>query len=149
LFDKIMVATDGSDASRHASDLGIALAKRLEGKVIAVYVLDIQRLVQLHGYASMPGLKENLLDAMTEEGEEAVAYVENRSNEAGVSCDKAILRGNPSEEIIRYSEEIGADVLVMGNIGRTGLSRFLLGSVADKVVRHSAVSIIVVPFSKE
>ncbi len=97
----------------------------------------------------MAGLKEKLLDAMTKEGEEAVAYVENRSNEAGVSCDKAILRGNPSEEIIRYSEEIGADILVMGNIGRTGLSRFLLGSVADKVVRHSEIPALVVPFIKE
>jgi nucleotide-binding universal stress UspA family protein len=144
-----MIATDGSEAGRHAADLGIGLARRLSGKVIAVYVVDMQRLVQLHGYASMPGLKESLLDAMTKEGEEAVVYVENRSNEAGVSCYKAILRGNPSEEIIRYSEEIGADVLVMGNIGRTGLSRFLLGSVADKIVRHSEVPVMVVPFSKE
>jgi nucleotide-binding universal stress UspA family protein len=146
MLDKIMIATDGSEASEHAADLGIGLAKSSAGKVIAVYVVDIQRLVQLHGYATLPGLKESLLDAMIKEGEEAVMYIEETSKESGIACDKAILKGNPSDELLRYSKEIGADILVMGNIGRTGISRFLLGSVADKVVRHSEIPVMMVPF---
>ena len=144
-----MIATDGSEASRHAANLGICLAKCSAGKVIAVYVVDMQRLVQLHGYATLHGLKEGLLDAMLKEGEEAVAYIEEKSKKEGISCDKVILKGNPSDELIRYSKESGANILVMGSIGRTGISRFLLGSVAEKVVRHSEVPVMVVPFNTE
>lgn len=142
-----MIATDGSEASRHAANLGIHLAKCSAGKVIAVYVVDIQRLVQLHGYTTLHGLKEGLLNGMLKEGEEAVAYIEERSKKEGIFCDKVILKGNPSDELIRYSKESGVNILVMGSIGRTGISRFLLGSVAEKVIRHSEVPVIVVPFS--
>jgi len=147
LLNKIMIATDGSDASRHAADLGIGLAKRSAGKVIAVYVVDIERLANLPGYATLHGLKESLLDAMLKEGKEAVAYIEEKSKEEGISCDKVILKGDPSEKLLRYSKESGADILVIGSIGRTGVSRFLLGSVAEKVVRHSEVPVMVVPFN--
>lgn len=146
LFDKIMIATDGSEASRHAADLGIGLARCSSGKVTAVYVVDMQRLVQLHGYTSLHGPKEDLLDAMLKEGDEAVAYIEEKSKKEGISCDNAILKGNPSYELIRFSKESCANILVMGSIGRTGISRFLLGSVAEKVVRHSEVPVVVVPF---
>jgi nucleotide-binding universal stress UspA family protein len=144
----IMIATDGSEASRHAADLGIGLARQSSGKVIATYVVDMQRLIQIHGYTTMPGIKESLLNAMTEEGEEALAYVKRRSKDAGVPCDKAMLRGDPSEELIRYSREIGADLLVLGKIGRTGIAKFLLGSVAEEVVRHSGIPVMLAPFRK-
>jgi nucleotide-binding universal stress UspA family protein len=141
-----MIATDGSEASKYAADVGISLARRSAGKVFAVYVVDVQRLVQLHGYTTLHGLKENLLNAMLNEGEEAVAYLEKKSKEAGISCEKVILKGNPSDELLKYSNEFGVDILVIGSIGRTGISRFLLGSVAEKVVRHSEVPVMVVPF---
>ena len=146
MFNKIMIATDGSEASRHAANLGIGLAKCSGGKVIAVYVVDMQRLVQIHGYTSLHGLKESLLDAMLKEGEEAVAYIAEKSEKEGLDWEKAILKGSLAEELLRYSKELDVDILVMGSIGRSGLSRFLLGSVAEKVVRYSEVPVMVVPF---
>jgi nucleotide-binding universal stress UspA family protein len=59
------------------------------------------------------------------------------------------LKGDPGDELLSYSKDSGADVLVMGSIGRTGISRFLLGSVAEKVVRHSKVPVMVVPFDAQ
>lgn len=142
-----MIATDGSEASKHAADLGVGLAKCSAGKVIAIYVVDMQRLVQIPGYTSLHGMKESLLDAMLKEGEEAVAYIEENSKKEGIPCEKVILKGNPSEELLRYSKELGVDILVMGSIGRTGITRFLLGSVAEKVVRHAEVPVMMVPFN--
>ena len=149
MLDNIMIATDGSDASRHAANLGISLAEHSGGKVIAVYVVDMQRIGHLPGFATLHGLKESLLDSMLEEGEEAVEYIEKKSKDDGVSFEKAILKGNPSDELLRYSKELGTDILVIGSIGRRGLSKFLLGSVAEKVVRHSDVPVMVVPFNSE
>ncbi len=146
---KIRIATDGSEASYHAADKGIELAKQSNGKVIAVYVMDIQRLVNLPGYATIPGVKDRLLKAMLEEGEEALEIIEERSVQAGVSCDKVILKGDPSKELLKYSKDKGMDILFIGSIGRTGINRFLLGSVAEKVVRHSEVPVILIPFNRQ
>lgn len=149
MLDKIMIATDGSEASRQAANLGISLAEHSAGKIIAVYVIDMQRIGHLPGYTTLHGLKKNLLNAMLKEGEEAVSYIEERSKDRGISCDMVILKGNPGDELLRYSKELGMGILVIGNIGRTAISKFLLGSVAEKVVRHSEVPVMVVPFNSE
>ncbi len=146
LAQKIMITTDGSEASYHAADIGIELARQSKGKVIAIYVIDVQRLINLPGYATIPGLKDRLIKAMLAEGEEALEIIEQKSQKAGVSCDKVILRGDPSKELLEYSKDLGADILIIGSIGRTGINRFLLGSVAEKVVKHSEVPVLVVPF---
>jgi len=59
-----------------------------------------------------------------------------------------VIEGNPGEEIIRSSAESGIEVVVMGSVGRTGLDKFLLGSVAEKVVRNSKVPVLTVPGEK-
>lgn len=61
---------------------------------------------------------------------------------ANVAAEKKIVEGNPAEEILKMAG--GVDVVVMGSIGRTGLGKYLLGSVTDKVVRNSKVPVMVV-----
>lgn len=70
------------------------------------------------------------------------------ASEAGVHCDKLMARGDPSTELLRISEESGMDMLVLGSIGRSGLEKFLLGSVAEKVVRYSKVPVLLVQFKE-
>ena len=53
--------------------------------------------------------------------------------------------GNPGSEIISYAEKNGMDIIVIGSVGRTGLDKFLLGSVAEKVVRNSRIPVLTVP----
>ncbi len=142
---KIMIATDGSMPGRQAAEVGINLAKLAGAEVMAVYVVDMARLAQLPGYISVPGIKERLLELMGTEGERATAEVEDMAKEAGVACCRRVAGGNPADEIIKISQELGADLLVMGSIGRSGLSKILLGSVAEKVVRHSKVPVLLVP----
>ena len=80
-----------------------------------------------------------------------VGTLRERSGEmaerAGVPCNKEVIEGNPSEELIRRAES-GANMVVMGSVGRTGLDKFLLGSVAEKVVRNSRVPVLTVPGEK-
>ncbi len=140
-----MIATDGSDVSLHAAEAAVNLAKIAGAGVTAIYVLDMPRLNQLHGYTSFPGLKDKLLELMRKEGEKATAEIEQMATDAGVDYDKILAEGNPAEEIIRLSLERGMDLLIMGSIGRSGLAKMLLGSVAEKVVRQSLVPVLLVP----
>ena len=143
-----MIATDGSDASRQAAEIGINLARQSCSRITVVYVIDIHRLINSHGYTSFPGMKDRLLETMQREGESATSEIERMASEAGVQCDKLMAQGDPSDELLRLSEESGMDLLVLGSIGRSGLEKFLLGSVAEKVVRHSKIPVVLVPFGK-
>jgi nucleotide-binding universal stress UspA family protein len=145
MFKKIMIATDGSEPSYMAARLGIDLASIHGAQVVAVYVVDVNRLIQLPGYTGIPGMKDKLLGLMIEEGQYVTQDVDQMAQRAGLPCSKVVLRGHPSDELLRYSQEAKVDLLVMGSVGKSGLNRFLLGSVAEKVVQHSKVPIILVP----
>lgn len=135
-----MIATDGSETSEKAARIGVGVAKLAGGRVTAVYVADTVRLAHLSGYLIFSGA---IREMMLKEGEEATEFVEERAKEAGVECKRLVVEGNPSDELLRLSQE--ADLLVMGSVGRGGLDRFLLGSVAEKVVKHSRVPVLMVP----
>ena len=56
-----------------------------------------------------------------------------------------MIEGNPGSEIISYAESAGMDIIILGAVGRTGLDKFLLGSVAEKVVRNSKIPVLTIP----
>jgi nucleotide-binding universal stress UspA family protein len=145
MLERIMIATDGSEISMLAAEMAIDLAKISGAEVIAIYVVDVPRLVQLPGYAAIPGLKDNLMDLMLEEGNKAISEIEALAQDSTVACEKVITEGNPSDQILRRSKEMRVDLIVMGSTGRSGWNKFMIGSVAEKVVRHSRVPVLIVP----
>jgi nucleotide-binding universal stress UspA family protein len=147
VFDKIIIATDGSKRSEHAAEMGIGLAKLSGGKVIALYVADTARYMPSVGNAglSIPdGVMMSIRDEMLKFGSTAAGRVEEMARESGVQSESAIEEGYPAEEIIEAAKKRSADLIVIGSMGKTGLDRFLLGSVAEKVVKNSTTPVLVV-----
>jgi nucleotide-binding universal stress UspA family protein len=144
MIKKIMIATDGSDTSKKAAMIGIDIAHRANGSVTAVYVMEILRLTHLPGYATLPGLKEKILKLMQEEGQQATQFVEDHAQMMNVSCQKIVAQGNPSEELLKASQKLGMDLIIMGSLGRTGIEKFILGSVAEKVVLQSTIPVLLI-----
>ncbi len=87
---------------------------------------------------------EEMYEILRKEGEKAVYDVKERGEAAGVEVREVLWEGHPSTEIITFAENNDIDLIVMGTLGKTGLNRFLLGSVAEKVVRNSKVPVLVV-----
>ena len=141
MFENVLIATDGSKHSERAAKIGIEIAKLSGGKVISVYVADTSRMSHLPDDMLLFSIR----DILMREGKDATDYVEGLARESGVESEKVVLEGNPGEEILRYAEQHGASLVVMGSVGRTGLDRFLLGSVAEKVVRNSKAPVLTVP----
>jgi nucleotide-binding universal stress UspA family protein len=83
-----------------------------------------------------------LQDSMLKEAEEATKYATEAAALAGASLEKKIVKGHPADEILKAADD--ADLVVMGSLGRTGISRFLLGSVTEKVIRNSKMPVLVV-----
>jgi nucleotide-binding universal stress UspA family protein len=141
MFEKILVATDGSEHSERAARMAIELAKLSGGTVTALYVTDISRMSHLPDDMLLFSIRELL----TKEGNEAVDYLRRLAEESGVAFDKKVVEGNPGDEITKFAYGAGMNVIVIGSVGRTGLDKFLLGSVAEKVVRSSKVPVLTVP----
>ena len=144
MIKKIMIATDGSDTSKKAAMIGIDIAHRANGSITAVYVMEILRLAHLPGYATLPGLKEKVLELMQEEGQQATQFVEDQAQMMNVSSQKIVAQGSPSEELLKASQKLGMDLIIMGSLGRTGIEKFLLGSVAEKVVLQSTIPVLLI-----
>ena len=146
-FKKIMIATDGSDCSMLAADKGIELARLSGGTVYAVCVVSMASLSMYGDYFSSMGVNpywELIYEELKNQGQRAVDSVKGLGETKGVNVESVLLEGHPVDELIRYAEENGMDMIVMGSLGRTGIDRLLLGSVAGNVVRHSKIPVMVV-----
>lgn len=142
-----MIATDGSDCSRLAADKGIELARLSGGKVYAVFVASTASLSMDGDYFSSGGVNpywELIYESLKNQGQQALDYVKSLGEMKGINVESVLLEGHPADELIQYAEENKMDIIVMGTLGRTGLDRLLLGSVAGNLVRHSKVPVMVV-----
>jgi nucleotide-binding universal stress UspA family protein len=141
MFEKILVATDGSEHGLRAARVALELGKISGGRVTAIYVADTNRTSHLPDDMLLFSIRELLL----KEGKEALSRVESLAKDMGVAFESAVAEGNPGGEIISFAEKEGMDIIILGAVGRTGLDKFLLGSVAEKVVRNSRIPVLTIP----
>jgi nucleotide-binding universal stress UspA family protein len=140
LYDRILVPTDGSVASRRAIEHAVDLAAAHGATLHAVYVVNAGSYASLPTETSWEGVSEML----REEGEAALDDVTEAADGHGVTVERVLLEGSPAREIVRYAEGDDIDLVVMGTHGRGGIDRLLLGSVTERVVRASRVPVLTV-----
>lgn len=144
-YRNIVIATDGSENSQRAVSYGIEIAKLSGATVHALYVVDTTPFSSI----PMDAGWEAMYETLRREGEKAISEVKKRGEVSGVEVREVLLEGNPSNEITDFAENNNADLIVVGTLGKTGLDRFLMGSVAEKVVRGSKVPVLVVRSEKQ
>ncbi len=147
MFKKILIATDGSKHSQKAAEKGIEMAKLSNGAVTAIYVVDIAKEYAPIGDVSFNianEVVEGVRNSLMKKGEEATKIVEEMAKKAGIPAQKVVLEGHPASDIMKFAQDSQMDLIVIGSIGVTGLDRFLMGSVAEKIVRNSKMPVLVV-----
>ncbi len=138
IYQKIVIATDGSEKNLSAVIEGLMLARISGATLHVVYVIDTKPLttgVIEESYAGM-------YDSFREEGEQALEQVKELAGDFDV--ETFLLTGKPATEIIRFAREHGADLLVVGTQGKSGLGKLILGSVAETIIRTAPCSVLVV-----
>jgi nucleotide-binding universal stress UspA family protein len=147
-YKKIMIATDGSDCANLAIEKGIELARLSGGTVYAVYVMSTAYLTTMdsgaYSFVDINPYWERIREALKNQGQQAVNYIKELGEAKGIKVESILLEGYPSDELIRYAEENKMDIVIMGTLGKTGVDRILLGSVAGNLVRHSKIPVMVV-----
>jgi len=149
-FKNILVPTDGSEYTKYAVDTAIELAGMSGGKITALYVLD--KSIYANSPMDTAVTLVNVYEALEKEGTFATSYVVERAKQAGVEAEEKRVEGIPSSVILQEAEAGKHDLIVMGSLGRTGISKLLMGSVAEKIVRSAKCPVMVVktpPISKE
>lgn len=124
MFSNVLVAVDGSECSKRAAKLGFALAERYDAAVDVVH-------------AKTP--------AGEEAGQSVLADVADLSPSADVDVETHLVEGEPANAIASQVAERGADLVVMGRQGRSGLAEHLLGSTTEKVLRRTDVPVLLAP----
>ncbi len=142
-YKKILIGTDGGELMGPVYDHGAYLAQLTDATVHMTYVLDVA------GFTAYPidASWENMYDVLLSEGKEIIANAKRELTARGVREDRVVgevLDGHPAEELDKYAERHGADLIVIGSHGRKGLDRLLIGSVADKVIRGAKVPVLVI-----
>ncbi|MFB6195603.1 MAG: universal stress protein [Haloplanus sp.] len=142
MYDDILVPTDGSEGTADAIDHAIDIATTYDAALHALYVVD----------TAAPGEATTaaVLDALEEAGRDALDELVERAEAAGVeTIEGTVGRGTPHRAILEYVDRNDIDLVVMGTHGRTGLDRYLIGSVTERVVRLADVPVLTVPLTAE
>jgi len=143
MFESILVGTDGSDAAGVAVSRAVAMAAALGARlqIVSAYEPVPERRLRIERVQVPSDVQVNMREDVLALLEEARLDAEA----AGVARVETFARlGDAADAILDVAEEQGADLIVVGNKGMTGATRFLLGSVPNKVSHHAPCSVLIV-----
>ena len=148
-YTSILVPTDGSDLALRALEEAFALADLSGATIHVLYVVDDTKVAELVTDSRFDDVSfdtdvDQLFERFEAIGEHAIEDLRNAADERGVELKTAIRTGIPDETILSYVEENGIDLLVMGTHGRRGVSRYLLGSTTEQVLRRAPVPVLTI-----
>jgi nucleotide-binding universal stress UspA family protein len=136
--EKLLLATDLSEASSAATEEAFGLAARLGASLLVVSVID-------PGSLLLPGGRFGArVDQVRERRASIAQSLVERGREEGVPVSFLVWEGDPGDMIVSAAEAEHADMVVVGSHGRGAVGRLLLGSVSEHVVRHAPCPVLVV-----
>lgn len=152
----ILWPTDGGEPSYKALDAAIGIAEKFNARIYALRVVAPVPPLAGPGYAPMVGAG---YEPMAIKGYDVPLYqqelLKSAENELSQVVAKKVPKvieithdvkiGTPAEVIIEFGREKNVDIIVMSTHGRTGISRFMIGSVAEKTIRQSTIPLLVIP----
>lgn len=142
LFYHLLVPTDGSESSELAARLAVRVASTCSARVTFLYVVDSAVLEEIARFSASQ--RAEVAQELRQNGLHYLAYLESLAQEAQLASQQDIREGEPYEVIVAVAKECGADLIVMGHVGRRGPRRILIGSVTERVIEFAHCPVLVV-----
>ncbi len=141
---QILLATDGSDEAKLASQAATELSKETGSEIHLIYVLPTPaQLIGHHFYSAE--IRESLIGGAERDAEAFLKeQAEKIGSDGGKVAETHFRSGDPDKEILRAAEALGVGLIVIGSRGLGAISRTLMGGVSDSVVRHAHCPVFVV-----
>ncbi len=139
-FENILVATDFSDPACRAVERAIDLAGRYEAPLHIVHAWEFPLL----GGGALVDPSPDWVPVVEESARAQLAELVDGLRGSKLEVTSTLVQGVPWDRILAVAQERSADLLVIGTHGRTGIKRALLGSVAERVVRHASMPVLTI-----
>ena len=140
MYEHILLPTDGSDGVSTIAEHAGSLAEQYDATVHVLSVVDTRNRFE----GPTMGLGSDAWeDAQREQAERAVEDAAAALPD-DVTIERHVESGVPHTEILDHADDAGIDLIVMGTHGRTGIDHYLIGSIAERVVRQSPVPVVTV-----
>ncbi len=137
-FEKILLATDGSESVEAAIQEAINIARVCSSRLYVLSVVEVN--------PEYEALAPNVVEKAETETKEHVDSVKKRAEKEGISCETIVHQGEePYRFIVDEAKKTKVEMIVMGSHGRTGLKRLMMGSVTSRVIGHAPCKVLVVP----
>ncbi len=139
MYKKILVPTDGSEFAKKAQKHALFLAKVSGAEIIAISVTE-------NNFVNGLPLDDEVyqLNQILKERSEENLKEFDKLNENDLKITHVVREGSPAKVILEVAKEENIDLIVMGSSGKSGFDRFIMGSVADKVVNSAKCAVLVV-----
>lgn len=137
----VLIPTDGSPAAEQAIDHGVGVAARFDGTVHGLYAIHLMPTSDFE----VLGNGTTVTESEAEQGDAALDRIERQCDAAGVTFERHLREGDPTDVILSLGKEIDPDLITMGTEGGTGLTRRLLGSTTVGVLREKTAPVLAVP----
>ncbi len=138
MFNKILVAIDGSPNSEKALATGVDLAAHYQAELLSLSVAEMPEVVAM--VDEVDEIRQSADAFFRKISEAAVEYAKSR----GVALRSVVVRGHAAEEILRFAENEGVNLIVLGRQGHSRIARFFLGSTTDRVSEHCRTAVMIV-----
>jgi len=138
MFNKILAAIDGSPASEKVLAAAVDLADHYQAELVAVSVAEMPEVAAM--VDEVDEIRQSADDYFRQIGEATVEYARSR----GVKLRNVVVRGHAANEIIRFAEAEGVNLIVLGRQGHSRITRFFLGSTTDRVSEHCHCTVMIV-----
>lgn len=139
-FQKLLCPIDYSEMSYRALEVAKQLARDNDAELVIAHVWHPPPYV----YGAEPPLSSRVIQEMIDDATRRLQSVEREASKTSGKLSSRFLTGVPWDQIVGCAQAEGVDLIVLGTHGRTGLKHVLLGSVAEKVVRHASCGVLVV-----
>jgi nucleotide-binding universal stress UspA family protein len=141
-FRHILAPTDFSNYSKQAVASALELAKKFGAKLSILHVIELPP-YPVEGYVP-PSLTATFLEDLERQASQELAQVVPEAESAGVDVVRQVAVGSPYQKIIDMAEAEQVDLIVMATAGRTGFSRLIMGSIAERVVRTASCPVLTI-----
>jgi nucleotide-binding universal stress UspA family protein len=147
MYQRIVVGTDGSDTAAIAVRQAIMLAKAGEGTLHIVHAfqdVSLSMAAMAEGAAGSAVNLQALNSGLQENGNSVLAAAAKAAEAEGVATETHLVRSDPADALLSVAGAVNADLLVVGNRGMSGMKRFVLGSVPNRVSHHCPCNLLIV-----
>lgn len=138
MYKKIVVAYDGSEHAKKGFALALELSKMFGSEIYLVSIAHIPDFVETKDELN------GILNDAHHYYEKLQREATERAKTEGIEINTSIVPGHPANGIVSFAESIRADLIIVGQRGRSGVARYIVGNVAENVVRHAHCSVLVV-----